>query len=72
MLHVPLSDGQFSFVSGIVYELSSYSDMLRLTSNGDFEEVTEKGEKVVPPGPSKKPVVKPLEVVPAETPGDSK
>jgi hypothetical protein len=41
MLHQKLSDGQFIFNAGIIYEVN-HADMVRLTSTGDFEEVKEK------------------------------
>ena len=39
LLQEDLSDGQSSFVAGIEYEIPNYSDFLRLTEFGDFEEV---------------------------------
>ena len=49
MLHKPLSDGQMSFNKGIVYTLATYSDLVRLTSTGDFIEVDAKGNLYVAP-----------------------
>lgn len=38
-LGIPLSDGQNSFETGIVYTVESYDDFHRLIKHGDFEEV---------------------------------
>lgn len=46
MLQSPLtkeSGSQFSFEAGLVYEIGSYSDMLRLTEYGAFVEVDQSG-----------------------------